>query len=36
MVNSWKDAENFIKNEEIEIGKDNYVDKRGHFKLLYR
>ena len=35
MVNSWKDAENFIKNEEIEIGKDNYVDKRGVISNYY-
>ena len=32
---SWQDKENFIGNEVIEIGKNNFVDERGIISNYY-
>ena len=35
MISSWKDEEKFIGNEEIEVGKDSFIDDRGIITNYY-
>tara|TARA_B100000945_G_C20420132_1_gene617487 strand:+ start:1058 stop:3601 length:2544 start_codon:yes stop_codon:yes gene_type:complete len=35
MISSWKDQEKFIGNEEIEVGKDSFIDDRGIITNYY-